>query len=156
MCVLAAGTTFWIIFLLKQKVKSLRPILCTFLCTLLLTVTSLYGTPARALKVFLVLVSAVAGVSRCTAATRLRSNELNIASQLEPFPVHIALLRNAFRLTIDVQRANFSFNFAALKQDFCRIIPCKVSIEACGSVIHCPRCNFAVVYLNIQHELTLK
>ena len=71
-------------FILKQYVKNLYPILCTFLSTLLLTVTSLYGAPARARIVFLVRVSAVAGVSRCTSATRLRSNELNIASHMVP------------------------------------------------------------------------
>ena len=117
---------------------------------------ALWHARARARIVFLVHVSAVAGVSRCIAATRLRSNELNIACQLEPFPVHIALLRKTLRLTIDMQRASLSFNFAAVEKDFVRIILCEASVEACGSVIYCPRCNRAVlVYLQFHHEVTL-
>jgi len=69
--------------------------------------------PARI--VFLVRVSAGRGRSWCMIATRLRAHELNVACQLEPFSVHIALLRKAFRLTIDMQPASLPFNFAALK-----------------------------------------
>ena len=64
---------------------------------------ALWHARARARIVFLVRVSAVAVVNRCTAATRLRSNKLNVASKLKPLPIHIALLRKAFRLTIDMQ-----------------------------------------------------
>ena len=84
---------------------------------------ALWHARAPARIVFLVFAFAVAGVSRCTAATRLRSNELNIASQLEPFTVHIALLRKTFRLTIDVQRVSLPFNLANLEQELGHLLP---------------------------------
>ena len=48
----AAGTTCWVIFHLKQSVRLGHPILCTFLCTLLLTIEEFFGTPAGARIVF--------------------------------------------------------------------------------------------------------
>ena len=90
-------------------------------------------------------------------ATRLRAHELNVACQLEPFPVHIALLRKTLRLTIDMQRASLSFNFAALEHDFGRIILCEVSVEAGGTVIYCLRCNLAsFVDLQLHDEVILQ
>ena len=90
-------------------------------------------------------------------ATRLRAHELNVACQLEPFSVHIALLRKTFRLTVNMQRASLSCNFAALEHDFVRIILCEVSVEAGGTVIYCPRCNLAsVVDLQLHDEVILK
>ena len=44
----AAGTTCWVILLLKQIFMYFRPTLCTFSCTLLLTIDEFFGTPARA------------------------------------------------------------------------------------------------------------
>ena len=89
-------------------------------------------------------------------ATRLRAHELNVACQLEPFSVHIALLCKTFRCAIDMQPARLSFNFATLEQDLGRIILCEFSVEAGGTVIYCPRCNLAsVVDLQLHHEVTL-
>ena len=44
----AAGTTCWVIFPLKQGTNIIRPTLCTFLCTLLLTMEVFFGTHAGA------------------------------------------------------------------------------------------------------------
>jgi hypothetical protein len=56
-----------------------------------------------------------------------------------------------------VQRASLSFNFATREQDLGRIILCEVSVEACGSVIDCPRCNLAgLVDLELHDEIILK
>jgi len=114
----------------------------------------LWHARAHARIVFLVRVSAGGGRSWFMVATGLRAHELNVACQLQPFSVHIALLRESFRLTIDIQLASLSFNFATLKQDFGRIILCEVSLEAGGPVIYCPRCNVAsVVDLQLHDEV---
>jgi hypothetical protein len=117
---------------------------------------ALWHARAPARIVFLVPVFTGGGSSWYMVATRLRAHELNVACQLEPFSVHIALLCKTFRCAIDMQPARLSFNFATLEQDLGRIILCEFSVEAGGTVIYCPRCNLAsVVDLQLHHEVTL-
>jgi len=67
----AAGTTCWVIFPLKQRFKVMHSTLCTFLCTLLLTMNRFYATLARAPASFpLVRVHAIFDAAQQAAAYR--------------------------------------------------------------------------------------